>query len=753
MKNFKGTLFYLIITSLFTALIFYVIYLGKDLESGREIIRSISKNTPFQDFSNFISNNLQNSLGLLILQIIAIIIVARFLGFMFKKMGQPIVIGEILAGIVLGPSLLGAYFPEFSNFLFAKDSLHGLQILSQVGLILFMFVIGMELNIKVLKNTAYEATVISHASIIIPFALGITLAYYLYPIFSPINIPFISFSLFIGIAMSITAFPVLARIVQEKGLHKTKIGALSLICAAINDITAWCLLAVIIAVVKAGSFLSSLYTIVFALGYVILMITVVRPFLKKIETTAKTDISLNKTFVVIVFFVLLISSFITETIGIHALFGAFMAGTIMPENPRFRKLFIEKIEDVALVLFLPIFFVISGLRTEIGLIDSPYLWKLTGIIIALAVIGKFVGSAFAAKLVGQSWKDSLTIGTLMNTRGLMEIVVLNIGYDLGVLSAEVFVMLVIMALTTTFMTGLTLSGIDKIFKIGKKITILDNEKVKDKILIFFKNPNTSQSLFKLANVFSKKSNSESPITVIHVKTSDGISQMDTEQYEKEVFAPIIDEAKGFNKKIISFFKVSNNYQSDVVEFINQGEYSFILMDSEESIFYGSLLGRVLGFTTKIINPEKLINTVIGRESLLETSIIDLDTRAIEKKTKMPVGILLDKEIKHLDNILFIYFEEEDFYLNKYFKRFIDNEDSNITILDYLNKDKNSLTNSLKELDERYLDDISIIMDKDISENLIASKDLIIVSFKNFNKLFQLKKDWMNNLPSVLIISN
>lgn len=753
MKKFKGTLFYLIITSLFTALIFYVIYLGKDLESGREIIRSISKNTPFQDFSNLIYNNLHNSIALLILQIITIIIVARFLGFLFKKMGQPIVIGEILAGIILGPSLLGAYFPDFSNFLFSKESLGGLQILSQIGLVLFMFVIGMELNLKELKNTAYEATVISHASIIIPFALGIALAYYLYPIFAPINIPFISFSLFIGIAMSITAFPVLARIVQEKGLHKTKIGALSLICAAINDITAWCLLAVIIAVVKAGSFLSSIYTIAFAIGYVVIMISVVRPFLKKIESTSKSDISLNKTFVVIVFLVLLISSFITETIGIHALFGAFMAGTIMPENPRFRKLFIEKIEDVALVMFLPIFFVISGLRTEIGLIDSPYLWKLTGIIIALAIIGKFAGSAFAAKLVGLSWKDSLTIGTLMNTRGLMEIVVLNIGYDLGVLSAEVFVMLVIMALTTTFMTGLSLSGIDKIFKIGKKLTNLDTEKTKYKILIFFKNPNTSKSLFILANIFYKKSNLDSPVTVIHVKPSDGISQINTEQYEKEVFNPIINEAKRFNKKIISFFKVSNNYQSDVVEFANQGEYSFILMDSEESIFYGSLLGRVLGFTTKIINPEKLINTVIGREPLLETSIIDLDTRAIEKKTKMPVGILLDKEIKKLDNILFIYFDIEDFYLNKYFKKFIDNDSSMITILDYLDNDKTSLNNSLEELDERYLDGISIIMDKDISENLIASKDLIIVSFKNFNKLFQLKKDWMNSLPSVLIISN
>jgi Kef-type K+ transport system membrane component KefB len=271
MKKYTGTFFYFIITSLFTALIFYIIYIGKDLEAGREIIRNISKNTPFQDFSNFISNNLQHSVGLLILQIIAIIIVARGIGFFFKKMGQPVVIGEILAGIVLGPSLLGTYFPEFSNFLFAKESLGGLQILSQVGLVLFMFVIGMELNLKVLKNTAYEATVISHASIIIPFALGIGLAYYLYPSFAPTNIPFSSFSLFIGISMSITAFPVLARIVQEKGLHKTKIGALSLICAAINDITAWCLLAVIIAVVKAGSFASSIYTIVFAIAYVFLI--------------------------------------------------------------------------------------------------------------------------------------------------------------------------------------------------------------------------------------------------------------------------------------------------------------------------------------------------------------------------------------------------------------------------------------------------------------------------------------------------
>lgn len=666
-------------------------------------------------------------------------------------MGQPVVIGEILAGIVLGPSLLGTYFPEFSNFLFAKESLGGLQILSQVGLVLFMFVIGMELNLKVLKNTAYEATVISHASIIIPFALGIGLAYYLYPSFAPTNIPFSSFSLFIGISMSITAFPVLARIVQEKGLHKTKIGALSLICAAINDITAWCLLAVIIAVVKAGSFASSIYTIVFAIAYVFLMISVVRPFLKKIVSSSKSDISLNKTLVVIVFLVLLISSFITETIGIHALFGAFMAGTIMPENIRFRKLFIEKIEDVALVLFLPIFFVISGLKTEIGLIDNSNLWQLTGIIIAVAIAGKFIGSAAAAKFVGQSWKDSLTLGALMNTRGLMEIVVLNIGYDLGVLNAEIFVMLILMALITTFMTGLSLSGIEKMFKTSK-IDIKDLEFSKDKILLFFRNAQTSTSLVRIANSLTKKTNAQSPITAIHIAPSNGLSQINTEQIEKESFKPIVNAANNLDRKLISFFKVSNNFQTEVVEFANQGNYDFLLMDSEESIFYGTLLGRVLGFTTKIINPEKLLNTVRGREPLLETSIIDLNTRAIEKKTKMPVGILLDKEIKKFDNILFIYFDKEDVYLNKYSKKFIDNEYSLVTILDYIPNDKSSIKQSLSTYEETYLDSINIITYKDISENLIASQDLIIVSFKNFNKLFQLKKDWLNSIPSVLIIS-
>lgn len=464
MKKLKDILFYAVIIGGFSALIYGIIFYGKALEEGRGIVSNISEKTPFQEFIGSLLDNLHHSIGLLVLQIITIIIVSRIFGWAFKKIGQPMVIGEILAGIVLGPSLLGLYFPDVSGFLFPAQSLGNLNILSQIGLILFMFVIGMELNLKVLRNKAHEAVVISHASIIIPFALGVALAYIIYTAHAPDHIEFSSFALFIGISMSITAFPVLARIIQERGMQKTKLGAIAITCAAADDITAWCILAVVIAIVKAGSVVSSAYTIVLAVAYVAFMIKVVRPFLQKLGKRYYADKEVSKTLIAIFFVVMLVSAFVTETIGIHALFGAFMAGVMMPSDMQFRSKIAGKIEDVALVLFLPLFFVMSGLRTEIGLIDDPELWRITGLIILVAIIGKFAGSAIAAKVVGQNWKDSLTIGSLMNTRGLMELVVLNIGYDLGVLNAEIFAMMVIMALVTTFMTGPLLNLINKIFK-------------------------------------------------------------------------------------------------------------------------------------------------------------------------------------------------------------------------------------------------------------------------------------------------
>ena len=375
MKNYKNGIFYLAVTGGFTALMFWIIKQGKHLEATKTISVPESGNGSWSDFITSMQHNFQDPLAILLVQIITIILVARFFGWVFKKIGQPSVIGEIIAGIVLGPSLLGMYFPEFSADLFPADSLGNLKFLSQIGLILFMFVIGMELDLKVLKNKANDAVVISHASIVIPFALGIGLAYFVYNQFAPEGIKFLSFSLFMGIAMSITAFPVLARIVQERGIHKTKLGAIVITCAAADDITAWCILAVVIAIVKAGTFVSSLYIIGLALVYVLAMLFVVKPFLKRIGELYGEKDSIVKPVVAIFFLVLIMSSYATEVIGIHALFGAFMAGTIMPDIPKFRTIFIEKVEDVSVILLLPLFFVFTGLKTEIGLINDPYMWQ------------------------------------------------------------------------------------------------------------------------------------------------------------------------------------------------------------------------------------------------------------------------------------------------------------------------------------------------------------------------------------------
>lgn len=278
MKNYKNGLFYIGVTGGFAALTYWIINKGKYLESAKTIAKTEIENGSWNDFLASMQHNFQDPLAILLAQIITIIFVARFFGWLFKKIGQPSVIGEIIAGIVLGPSLLGMYFPEFSAALFPVESLGNLKFLSQIGLILFMFVIGMELDLKVLKNKANEAVVISHASIVIPFALGIGLAYFVYNRFAPDGVKFLSFSLFMGIAMSITAFPVLARIVQERGIHKTKLGAIVITCAAADDITAWCILAVVIAIVKAGTFVSSLYIIGLALVYVLAMLFVVKLF-------------------------------------------------------------------------------------------------------------------------------------------------------------------------------------------------------------------------------------------------------------------------------------------------------------------------------------------------------------------------------------------------------------------------------------------------------------------------------------------
>ncbi len=755
MKKLKHiVLVYILIIGCFSAMMYWIVQAGKVLETGRKVNVAENETSQWTEFLNTILQNFTHPLALLLAQIITIIIVARILGWVCKKIGQPTVIGEIAAGILLGPSFVGMYFPEFSAALFPVKSLGNLQFLSQIGLILFMFMVGMELDLKTLKNKAQDAVVISHASIIIPFALGMGLAYFIYLTFAPQGVQFLSFSLFLGIAMSITAFPVLARIVQERGIHKTRLGAIVITCAAVDDITAWCILAGVIAIVKAGSFGSSIYIILIAICYVLLMLNVVRPFLKRVGELYPSRENMSKPIVAIFFLTLILSSYATEVIGIHALFGAFMAGTIMPDNMKFRNILIEKIEDVALVLLLPLFFVFTGLRTEIGLLNDPFLWKITGLIILVAVTGKFIGSALAAKFVGQNWRDSLSIGALMNTRGLMELVVLNIGYDLGVLSPQVFAMMVIMALVTTFMTGPALDLINRLFKKESNLAFEEISQIsKYKVLISFANPEKGKVLLRLANNLVRKMDNNAVVTVMHLSPNNELNQLNIDEYEHDSFAPVIEESKILNQKITTLFKVTNDVISEIPDVANKGDYDLLLVGLGQSIFEGSLLGRILGFTTRIIDPDRLINTVTGREKLFERSPFEESTRMILSRSEVPVGILLDKNLSKTEKVIIPVFDIKDAFLISYAQKLISNSGAQVTIIDSNGKVKDSeMKELIREIEQNAPNHINLLKQNDIEKEILQQQDLMIISIDSWKKLIEKQTIWLTYTPSVLIIS-
>ncbi len=394
----------------------------------------------------------------LILQLVVIVGVARAVGFAAQRAGQPAVIGEIAAGVLLGPSLMGWLAPGTSAFLFPAASMPILQLLSQIGVLLFMFVVGVELEPAYLRGKARAAVAVSHFSIAIPFTLGVALSLALYTRYAPAGVPFHAFALFCGIAMSITAFPVLARILEERQLTRTPLGTTAITCAAVDDVTAWIILAFVVAITTAGGAMATLFTIVsLSVGFVVLMISVGRPVLQRVLTPDPAADPFSKERIAIVLLVMLSSAFITETIGIHALFGAFVAGVIMPADRAFRAALRTRLESFSSVFLLPIFFVYTGLRTEIGLLADAASWGIALTIIIVATTGKLGGTALAARWTGMPWRDSVALGALMNTRGLMELIALNVGYDLGILTPAIFTMMVVMALVTTAITGPLLS--------------------------------------------------------------------------------------------------------------------------------------------------------------------------------------------------------------------------------------------------------------------------------------------------------
>jgi Kef-type K+ transport system membrane component KefB len=398
-----------------------------------------------------IADSIHKPLAILILQLLVIIAATQAFGALASLLKQPAVIGEIAAGLLLGPSLLGHVWPAAQTFLFAPGSLDVLRLISQLGVILFMFSVGLDLDAAHLRQRAPVAIAVSHFSIVIPFMLGVSVALALFPHYSPPGVPFHSFALFMGIALSITAFPVLARVIEERGLTRTPLGATAIACAAVDDVTAWTLLAMVVTLVTAGGFGASLAVLIAQIGACLLVLFgAVRPFLRRFLRPSE-PITRPRTAVVLI--VLLTSALWTEVIGIHALFGAFVSGVIMPPNEGLRRQLRERLESISSVFLLPVFFAFTGLRTEIGLLNDARAWGVCFGIIVTAIAGKLVGSMLAAKWTGSSWHDAFVLGALMNTRGLMELIALNVGYDLGILSPQMFTMLVVMALLTTAMTG------------------------------------------------------------------------------------------------------------------------------------------------------------------------------------------------------------------------------------------------------------------------------------------------------------
>ena len=403
-------------------------------------------------------DNAHHPLPRLILQLIVILLASRVFGGFARRLGQPPVIGEIAAGVLLGPSLLGWVMPDASSFLFPSASMATLQLLSQIGVLLFMFVVGVELEPSYLRGKAQAAVAVSHFSIIIPFTLGVSLSLALYTRYAPPGVPFHAFALFCGIAMSITAFPVLARILEERHLTHTPLGTTAITCAAVDDVTAWSLLAFVVAITTAGGAVEMLLAMVaLSVMFVLLMIFVGRPILQRVLNPDKVGDTFSKERMAIVLAVMLSSALVTEIIGIHALFGAFVAGAIMPAGGTFRTVLRDRLESVSSVFLLPLFFAYTGLRTQIGLLDNVVSWAICLGIIAVATAGKLGGTVIAARWTGLPWRDSVALGALMNTRGLMELIALNVGYDLGILTPEIFAMMVLMALVTTAMTGPLLS--------------------------------------------------------------------------------------------------------------------------------------------------------------------------------------------------------------------------------------------------------------------------------------------------------
>ncbi|MCC3456293.1 MULTISPECIES: cation:proton antiporter [unclassified Microcoleus] len=590
---------------------------------------------------------------LVLLEVLIVIALSRLVGLAFRAIKQPQVIGEIVAGIMLGPSLLGLIAPDLGAALFPAEAVPFLNVLSEVGLIFFMFLIGLELNPKYLKNNLDVAILTSHVSILVPFSLGSFLALLLYPIVSNNSVSFTAFAMFLGAAMSITAFPVLARIITEHNLQNTKLGTLALTCAAVDDVTAWCLLAVAIAVTRTNSMVGALPTIFESIVYIGFMLTVVRWFLQRLSKHYNRTGKLSQLVLSGIYMGVVASALITEWIGIHLIFGAFLLGAAMPKNAGLTRELAEKTEDFVLIFLLPIFFAYSGLRTQIGLLNSPELWLLCAAVLGVAIIGKYFGTYVAARVCGISNREASALGWMMNTRGLTELIVLNIGLSLGVVSPLLFTMLVIMALVTTFMTSPLLEWTypKKLIRLDiSEVSLEDDSELKDspmggeseeinrellpkyRILVPVANPSTQKGLLQLAIALAQpaadtggsdlQSAAVHPLSLIELNENYGFESTPVEadriiQERRSKLSELIEslelpDAKKFVHPII---RVTKDVARETAQIAELDRADLILVGWHRPTFSSNRLGGRVGQILSNATVDVAIFVDRGRERL------------------------------------------------------------------------------------------------------------------------------------------
>ncbi len=756
MRASKKLTFYILMIMVFGLLIWWIAQKDTILSASAELMSSGTFFQHLKDgfglFSKLTSTHIQSTIGILLLQIIVILATCRLVALLFKKIGQPAVIGEILAGILLGPSVLGYFFPFVSGFLFPEASLSNIKMLSQFGLILFMYIIGMELDLSMVRKRLQDTIIISHTSTIVPFFLGMLVAYFIFDAYALEETSFLAFALFIGISLSITAFPVLARIIQERGMTRTHLGTIALSSAANGDITAWCLLAAVVAYAQAGTMNSAIYIILFSGIYIVVMFFLVRPVLRVIGDLYYNKEVMSKPLVALMFFILLLSSYITELLGLHALFGAFIAGLIMPENFKFRKIMNEKIEDVALSIFLPLFFVYTGLHTKIGLIQGAEMWLLCGAFILVAIIGKFGSTIIAARVSKESWKNSLYLGAFMNTRGLMELVVLSIGLEMKILPPAIFVMLVLMTLVTTFMTSPLLAFINVCFRASERLKYLKTERLKTdsfKLLLSFGRKSNSQAMLNLAHQMFSMGEKKLDITALHLTVGSDVNPVSAADFEKENFEPVLYDAGKLHLNITTRYDVCNNAVLHICSIVNNENFDFLLVGAGVSM-------SVLETDVKAVGAwRKLFGTNQPPAIFSPGALIRDKTKEFVEKSRCSVGVFVNRGFVRANHILVIINNENDLFLLSYVKTLHKTTRGLVQLMNHAKPNDDAFTVIENRLSDYLttMDDTAVTAEKTPTRELLGNADLMLVSYQTWQVISKEYDHILQNMPSTLIIKN